>query len=238
MIHSGSYIKGSTQGKNLIQKIITFVWPFVWPFIRTFVCLLICIFALGCASTTKKTTPELSQLQGKKVALVEIEGEPGSKAIVEVALINQLLQRGTFTIASKQEVEKARASHEINPLNWRAVAKKAGADYALRAKILEFDADTHEGYSEEEVEDSQLAKERGDDGKTKRIYKVKSMEGKVKVELEFTSLTDNDNRSGIASSSEKLVEEEKDGAIHFPPKMRFLEKLTNTAFHRFFEENQ
>ncbi|MBI5139157.1 hypothetical protein HZA26_00900 [Candidatus Nomurabacteria bacterium] len=201
--------------------------------------LVLCLSALACSTATKKNTPELSKLEGKKIALLEIDGEATSRNIVEIALINQLLQKGSFTIISKQDLEKAKTAPEMNPHDWKAIAKKAGADYALKAKILEFSADEHEGYSEDEVVDSQLAEERGsNEAKTKRIYKVKSLEGKVKVELAFTSLTDGDTRTGVASKEEKVTQEAKEGAIHLPPKIRFLEKLANTAFNKFFEDYQ
>lgn len=197
--------------------------------------------ALSCSSTPKKT-PELSKMEGKKVALIEIEGESTSRSIVEVALVNQLLQHGSFVLVSKQDVEAARRAPEQDPRDWKGIAKRAGADYALRGKILEFDADTREGYSSEEVEDSQLAEERGEDAaKTERLFKVKSVTGKVRVELEFADLNspkdpkDNDTRIGIAESQDQVVQEERKLAARMPPKLRFLEKIANEAFRKFFE---
>lgn len=187
----------------------------------------------GCA-TAKKKTPELSKLLGKKIALTEIAGEETPKKIIEVALVNQLLEHGSFVLVSKQDVEAARKAPDIDPTNLLAIAKRAGADYSLRAEVLQFDAETHEGYSSEEVEDSQLAEERGD-GKTQRYFKAKSIEAKVRVALEFRDVSGSDVRTGEAEAEDRVVEEAKTKAIHLPPKLRFLETLSNRAFKEFFE---
>src|SRR4051812_36998742 len=101
--------------------------------------LLGCIFSLAaCSTAKKKTLPALSDLQGKKIALVSIEGEATAKKVVEVALINQLIQRGTFILISKQDVETARTAPNQSPTDWQGLAKRVGADYALQAEILQF----------------------------------------------------------------------------------------------------
>lgn len=191
------------------------------------------IFFSGCSSAPKKT-PELKKLEGKKVALVEIDGEATARAIVEVALVNQLIKDGTFILVPKQDVQSARTAPSINPGDWQAIAKAAGADYALRADVLEFSADEREGYSTEEVDDSQLKKERGD-GRTQRIYKEKSLTSKVRVELKFADLSQNDIRAGIAEAEDQVRAEAKNSSAHLPPRLRFLEKTANEAFRRFFE---
>ncbi len=194
----------------------------------------------GCSSAPKKSTPELAQLEGKKVALLEIQGEATSRSVVEVALINQLVRRGTFILISKPDLEKARQDPALDPTDWRAIANAVGADYALKARVLEFDTTEREGYSAVEEEDSQLAEERGsNEAKTKRLYKVKSLEGRVKVQLEFTDLHamkgDPDTRVAIAEKEDRVVAEAKTRGIRLPPRLRFLEKLSNEAFERFFE---
>src|SRR6185437_10737413 len=140
-------------------------------------------FALsGCSHASKKTVPELSQMLGKKVALVQVVGEETQRSIVEVALINQLTRNGTFIIIPKEDVEAARVQFQQDPSDWKGIAKRAGADYALKARVLEFDAKTDTGYSYEKVDDSILAQVTGE-GETQRLYKVKSLTGTVKVEL-------------------------------------------------------
>jgi hypothetical protein len=191
-------------------------------------------FAFGC-SHAKLTTPELSRMEGKKVALVEMDGEDTAKRIVEVALINQLVQRGTFLIVSKEDVEKARVAVDTNPADWQGIGKRAGAEYAIRAKVLEFAADEREGYSEEKVKDSQMEAETGE-AETENVYKVKSLEGRVRVQMDFASLTEKDLRSGVAEAQDKVVSEQKTSRAELPPRLRFLETLSNRAFKNFFDK--
>lgn len=192
----------------------------------------------GCSGKKAKTTPELSRLVGKKVALIGVEGEATSRSVVEVALINQLVRTGTFEIVSKQEVDAARNAPDVDPTDWKTVSRRAGADYALQAKVLAFSAETKKGYSEEAIEDSQLEEETGN-GKTTRMIKVERMDGHVSVELQFTDVSEKgsgETRSGIAERSDSVTAEGKTGAVHLPPKLRFLEKIANEAFHQFFEK--
>ena len=196
--------------------------------------------AAGCSTAKKKTAPELARLEGRKVALVDIDGEETARRVVEVALINQLANRGTFILVSKQDVEAARAAPDQSPTDWKGLARRSGAEFALRAKVLEFSAETREGYSSEMVEDSQLAQEQGESArKSERIFKAKAIDGKVRVQLEFTELSPKDAsdavRVAVAEKTDRVSGDEKDGAIHLPPKLRFLENLTNEAFREFFE---
>ncbi len=190
----------------------------------------------ACSSAPRKT-PELSALIGKRVALVDVEGEPSERKIVEIALINQLVKRGSFIVIAKNEVEEAKAAYDSDSTNWLEIAKKAGADVALKAKVLEFSGTTTEGYSEEEINDSQLEAERGD-GHDKRVYKVKALRGKVSVELSFGRLDQDDVRIGIATEAGEVIEESRTKAARLPPKMRYLESLANEAFRDFFEKHE
>lgn len=192
----------------------------------------------ACSSAKKKGNLELSSLHGKKVALVGVDGEETSQRVVEVALINQLVQNGTFILLSKQDVEQAKLVPEQDPTDWRGIARRAGGEVALRAKVLNFDAEERQGYSTEEVYDSQLAEEMGTNGKTERVYKVKSLDGYVQVHLDFTLLDNNEDHSGIAEAKDRVVASAKDSSIHLPPKLRFLENIANKAFKEFFEKYQ
>ena len=190
----------------------------------------------GCSSA-KKREPELSELEGRKVALVDVEGETTAKRIVEVALVNQLVKRGSFILINKKEVDKARALADVDPTDWKKVAERAGAELALKAKVLRFEAAEEQGYSKEKVYDSQLAAERGEDqGETERLYKVRSLNGVVAVELEFVDLRSGDVRSAVAESEQKVVADASREAAHLPPKLRFLEGISNVAFDQFFDK--
>ncbi len=200
--------------------------------------LLVVFFAtLSSCATSKKVEPELSAYKGRKVALIEVEGESTSRKVVEVALINQLVKRGSFVLVNKKDVEAARVDVKVDARNDAQVATHAGAEIALRAKVIEFDGEVHEGHSTERVYDEQLAAERGEkEGTTDRLYKVKRLDGKVKVELTFIDLKNSDTRVGIAEAVESTEGDERKGAIHLPPVLRFLEKVANTAFQNFFEK--
>jgi hypothetical protein len=203
---------------------------------------LLIVTILGGCKTARKTTPELSRLEGKRVALVEVEGEETSRKIAEVALVNQLIKNGSFILISKQEIELARKAPEQDPMDWKGISRRAGADYALKTKVLKFDADVHEGYSEEIVDDSQMAEERGEEGRrVKRLYKVKAMKGAVQFQMDFTGVSEGslqESRSGIAEASEEVKVEWNRAATHLPPKLRFLETLSNRAFEDFFKKYQ
>ena len=211
-------------------------------------------FALACSHAEKKTTPELSSLLGKKIALVEIEGEAKPRAMIEVALVNQLSKTGSFFLIPKEEIQKIRTLPDVDSTQWKTIAKKAGADYALRIRVLEFKAETREGYSKDRVEDSQFAAERGENEKqVERVYKVRSLTGRVKYELEFTPVSDQvlgasghsenpaptyDVRRATIGAEDTEVAEAKTRSIHLSPPLRFLERLTNLAFERFFKDYQ
>ncbi len=177
-------------------------------------------------------------MKGKKVAIVEIDAEATSRKIIEVALINQLVERGTFILVAKEDVEAARISPELKATDWQGIARKAGADYALKVKTLEFFAEEKQGYSKEVTNDSQLAADRGDDGKTERLYKVRALDGRVRFEMSFTELSKNDTREAVASASDRVVAESKTSAAKLPPRLRFLESLSQKAFKEFFEQYQ
>lgn len=210
------------------------------PLQKTILAALLPAFALAggaCSHASKKTTPELSEMLGKKVALIDVVGEKTAQQSVEVALINQLTSRGSFDIISKQDVEAARVQFQQDPSNWQGVAKRAGADYALKARVLEFRSDENTGYSKEIVEDSQMEAETGE-AKTERLYKVKALTGSVRVELQFANLATGDVRVGVAEKQGKAEADERNGAAHLPPRLSFLTKLLEQAFKEFFDRYQ
>jgi hypothetical protein len=199
--------------------------------------------ASACASKPTRTTPKLSELEGKKVALVEVESEPTQRQMIEVALVNQLVRDGSFELISKQAIDQARSAPDLSPTDWQGIAKRAGADLALRARVIEFTAQDHEGFTRVEKEDSLLAAEQGESArKSKQLVRAKSIEGRVQIELSFTELANSshDNsqsktRQAVAEATETVTSDQSQGPIQLPGKMRFLEKLTNRAFAEFFD---
>jgi hypothetical protein len=198
-----------------------------------FVAVLLPIVA-ACSHAQKKT-PELSKLEGKKVALIEVTGEDTARRVAEVALINQLTNRGTFYLVSKEDVEAARVAYQQDPSDWKGIAKRAGADYGLIARVLEFKTVQNVGYNHVKTEDSEMEKETGN-AETDNLVKVKSLTGTVKFELQFADLQANDTRTGVVEKSNVVTADESKGGIHLPPRLRFLEDLSNEAFHEFFDK--
>jgi hypothetical protein len=198
--------------------------------------LLVLLAACSSAKKNASEKPELSELQGKKVAFLSVEGEATARKIVEVALINQLVQRGTFILISKQEVDAAQKAPDQDPMDWRGIATRAGADYALQAQVLQFEAPIQEGYSTREVQDSQLAEEMGTDGKTQQVFKAKSLNGHVRIQLTFTRLIDGETKTAVAEAEEKIEANSQSSSIRLPPQLRFLEDLSNKAFRKFFDQ--
>lgn len=196
------------------------------------------LYLLGCSGRKSKETLDLSDVKGKKVALVDIDGgEDTEQAVIETALINQLVKRGTFILISKQAVEAAKAAPDQDLTDWKGIARRAGADYALRARIVDFTANTRSGYSSETIEDSRLKAETGN-GKTQRLYKVKRMTGHVAVALDFAGVTPKtagSSRDEVAEATDQVTVEGRTEAAHLPPKLRFLEKVANEAFQKFFQ---
>lgn len=191
----------------------------------------------GCSSSSKKGEIEevdLAEFQGRKIALVEVQGPPISQQIVEVALVNQLIQHGSFQLISKQEVSRARGSVGVDSSNPQMIAAFAGADVSLQIDVKKFDATEKSGFSKQEEIDDQLAEERGS-GETERVYRVKELRGGVEFELLFTDLSSQKKWQGTASSQKSVQADDRKSAIHLPPKLRFLEEISNKAFQDFFD---
>ncbi len=199
----------------------------------------------ACSSGSKRTTPKLSEMTGKKVALVEIDAEPSTRLSVEVSLVNELIARGTFELIAKGDLEKAKQDPALNPLDAVALGKRVGADYVLKTRVRSFTADETSGYVKIKVEDSQLAAEQGEKARwTEKPVKAKSLVGTVHLELEFTDLARFEKnptdavKTGPAVATQRIDATEEKGAIALPPKMKFLDQLTRKAVRSFFEEFQ
>ncbi len=205
-------------------------WRFVFSWL---------VVLCSCSTTAKKNIPEFDKLHGKKVALVEIQGEPTARKIVEVALINQIVRKGTFQLVSKQEVDHAKTEAHIKVTDHKEIAKHLDADYALRLDIRKFDAVSREFYDAVEEEDSQLAAERGnDEGKTRRVFKVKTLDGHVQIHFEFIPTRDGILfQSGLAEAQDRVEVSAQKEAAHLPAQLSFMDKITQKAMQNFFDND-
>ena len=196
----------------------------------------------SCSSSPQRTAemaaPEISALSGKRVALVSIDGEPAAQKVIAAALVNQVIQNGGFILLSKQEVDTARVAPEQDPADWLGIAKRVGADYALTAEVIQFEAPVRDGVASERTIDSQLKNELGTDGEVDHVFKVKVLDGRVKIQLSFTKLSNGETRSALAAANEHLEMDTRLSTAHLPAPLRFLEKITNRAFREFLEKYQ
>jgi len=198
---------------------------------------LISLFA-GCSGkknadeiTVERHIPET--VVGKKVALMEIEGESFQRSSIEVALVNQLKKNGTFILLNKRDIEEVRSRAEFKADDWKKIAKSAGADFALRVRVLKFETEIREGYSKDKIEDPLLAKETGKD-EQERLYKVKSIEGEVRFEIQWHDLNTDKAEYGVTESRKVVSNDNRNGAIRLPARLIYLEMLSNEAFAKYF----
>lgn len=202
------------------------------------------VFA-GCKSTPKTPEPspsptaEFRSFVGKKIALVDVEtlrGGDTARRVVEVALVNELMKRGTFELLAKEDVNAARTAPDQDPTDWRGVARRAGAEASLRIKVLQFFSEQKEGYSEQEIQDTYLEKETGKE-KSKRLYKVKALDSHVEYRLELVDLEQGKIFVDTIEKKSRIVADESKGtSARLPPRLRVLESLSQTAFGEFFDK--
>ena len=191
---------------------------------------------VACTSPKKKTELSLKDIEGKKVALTAIDAQPTTRTIIEVSLVNELLKHGSFILIPKQEIELIKNKPLQDPLDELGVAQKAGADFALQIRVLDFSAETREGYSREEIFDSQIAEEQGTDGKTQHLFKVKELTGRVELEWKWTQLATDLSLKTKTEAQDHIKAEAKTSAIHLPLRMQFLTQITQKAIRQFFNQ--
>ena len=194
----------------------------------------------GCSSAPR-TTPRLSELVGKRVALIEVEAEPTQRSMIEVALVNNLQREGSFELISKEEIQQAKTAPNVDTSDPQSIGRKLKADYVLRIQGLTFDAQERQGYDRVEFEDSQLAEERGESARmSQRLVKVKSLTGTVALKIRFTPVGATGTAAGSREATQTVTDtvraSEEKGAIRLPEKMSFLSKLTQRALDEFFKQ--
>lgn len=184
----------------------------------------------SCSNSSKNTTdtPEAwSPLKHKRLAIEEIEGPESAQKIVEVAFVNEVHKRGSFVLLSKKEIAQARNRDE-----------KPASDLTLKIKITSFDTEDIDSYAPDTEEDSVLVEERGSGDNNKRNIHSVERTGKIRVELAFFDAQGSLIKQGIVEKTDSVTKSDKSGAIHFSPKLYFLDSITRKAMADFFVQNQ
>lgn len=192
------------------------------------------IFFAGCAHKKDVKALTLDELQSKRVALAEIEGAAESKNMVEVAIINEILEKGRFEVVDRKTVKDALATYPTER-DWKRLGEKLGADYIMSIRISEFKVDEHQGYDAVEEVDSVLTEESGESKPVvgKRYVKVKSYSGHVKLDtILFNVAQDAIVYRGVGEAASTVGSGDKS----MPRKMQLLEQLAQRAISDFFNK--
>ena len=196
-----------------------------------------------CACSGAKRRPDVLELaEGRKIALLDVDGEGGASArsVVEVGLINALSEGGQFELVSKQDVQAAKDLPTIDPTNLKSITLASGADFGMVIHVRKFFAEETTGITKERVFDSQLAQERGkDEGETDRLIHVKRLNGDLTLGFELVDAQTGD-RTGpdtspknIISAHDEVTADTHEGAAHLPPRLRFMERLAQRTIRAF-----
>ncbi|MBI3542568.1 MAG: hypothetical protein HY075_04760 [Deltaproteobacteria bacterium] len=182
----------------------------------------------------------LSQLINKQVALAEVKGSPESVKHVEVAIINEILDKGRMQIVDHATVQDALVAYPTEH-DYGRLGKKVGADYVLAVKIKNFDINEREGYDKVTEEDSVLAEESGERGAKvlgTRYEKVKGWNGLVKLQCTFFDVAaDKVTYEGFGEAADTWNTRDKDKHEKgYMGKMQLLEQLAGRAITDFFEK--
>lgn len=195
---------------------------------------LLLLFVPACASKKKNQTETLSQhaLRGKIIALAEVRGPKEARDLVEVALVNDIIEKGSLYVVDRTTVAEALATYPAENDRQR-LGQKVGADYVLTLAIEEFKVIDRQGLDAVEEEDSVLTEE-WREKKTvvaKSYKKVRSSEGIVRLRFDFLDVSTGERAySGVGEVRETFHSRERD----LPRKMQLLESLTSQAVTDFF----
>ena len=189
----------------------------------------------GAGCSHKKVKERLSQkdLRSKVVALIGVDGAKEAALQTEIAIVNQVIEKGTFQIIDRAAVQAALVGHPADG-DWVALGHELNADYVLRLTVVEFKAETRQGYDVNEEEDSLLSTENRTPRKQKwkHYSKVKSQEGYVKLRVEFFDVATHEMAQSEATEARRIFNS-RDGEI--PRKLKMLEELTAQAVATYFE---
>lgn len=191
-------------------------------------------FLGGCAH--KKSADHISRddLTTKLVALADISGAEEAKLQVEVAIVNEIIDKGRFRIVDRGTVREALVTYPADS-DWQRLGKKLGADFVFSIRIQEFHVVERQGYDRVQEEDSVLAEESGEPNKKvigTRYVKVKSYEGSVKLSAMLFDVAEGAIiYQGTGLATDTVSSRDKDA----PGKLKLLEKLSAKAITDFFE---
>lgn len=192
------------------------------------------IFLQGCAHKKTVERVTLRNLQSKRVALAEVKGSKESIKHAEVAILNEILDRGRFQIVDRATVQEALVSYPTEQ-DWSGLGRKTGADYVLSINVKNFDIKERKGYDAVTEEDSVLTEESGSSKPVvgTRYVKVKSYEGLVKLACKLYDVA----AGQMTYEGEGLATETKNSRdADFPRRMQLLESLSGKAINDFFEK--
>lgn len=204
-------------------------------FLRCFAStILIILFLPACASKKKNLSEPLTQrtLRGKIIALAEVRGPKEARDLVEVALVNDIIDKGSLYIIDRPTVAEALATYPAENDRQR-LGKKVGADYVLTLAIEEFKVVDRQGLDALEEEDSVMTEEWREKKPVvaKSYKKVRSSEGIVRLRFDFLDVGTGERAyAGIGEARETYNSRERD----LPRKMQLLESLATQAVSDFF----
>lgn len=199
--------------------------------IKLLISLLFLLLSIGCA---KKHTEDFNarSLIGKTVAIAHIEGPKEAKRFVEVAIVNEVIANGRFTVVDRTATQEAMIDYPALS-DRQKLGKKLGVDYVLSVQIDDYKVVDRQGYDQVEEEDSVLAEEMHEsEVKTKKYYKVKASDALVKIYFSFVNVQTGEIQftgTGLSSLRIDSRDSKNMGKLHL------LEAATNDAVHKFFE---
>ncbi|GEM_PF-1623947 len=193
------------------------------------------LFMVISACSGKKPANKLysEDLVGKTVAIAQIDAAKESRAHVEVAIINEVIDQGRFEVLDRTTVLDALSTYPDRS-DWKRLGDFLKSDFILGVKVVDFTVKERQGYDTIEEDDSLLTEESGS-SKTvrgKRHVKVKGNAGKVRLKLTFFDVAqDKVLHEGFGEASETVNSRDNpEGG-----KMALLERLTAMAVRNFFE---
>lgn len=171
-------------------------------------------------------------LRGKIIALAEVRGSKEARDLVEVALVNDIIEKGSLYVVDRATAAEALVTYPAENDRQR-LGKKVGADYVLTLAIEEFKVTDRQGLDAVEEADSVMTEEWHEKKPVaaKSYKKVRSSEGIVRLRFDFLDVGTGERADeGVGEARETFNSRERD----LPRKMQLLESLASRAVADFF----